>query len=123
MFFFFFSSRRRHTRFSRDWSSDVCSSDLSEVPVTRRKPLEQRPVENRRRAWRDRVHAVLLIDRLTQHDAPAPLALFEEIVEPPGAEYVAQHTLDLGALRDRHLGLRDCALSCKVDRDSAEEMQ
>src|SRR5690606_1485537 len=28
--FFFFSSRRRHTRFSRDWSSDVCSSDLEE---------------------------------------------------------------------------------------------
>src|SRR5690606_40900969 len=26
--FLFFSSRRRHTRFSRDWSSDVCSSDL-----------------------------------------------------------------------------------------------
>src|SRR5690606_4931785 len=26
--YFFFSSRRRHTRFSRDWSSDVCSSDL-----------------------------------------------------------------------------------------------
>src|SRR5690606_40133665 len=26
--FFFFSSRRRHTSFSRDWSSDVCSSDL-----------------------------------------------------------------------------------------------
>src|SRR5690606_39877572 len=30
-FFFFFSSRRRHTRFSRDWSSDVCSSDLPVV--------------------------------------------------------------------------------------------
>src|SRR5690606_40982183 len=28
IFIFFFSSRRRHTRFSRDWSSDVCSSDL-----------------------------------------------------------------------------------------------
>src|SRR5690606_40562215 len=28
---FFFSSRRRHTRFSRDWSSDVCSSDLGEM--------------------------------------------------------------------------------------------
>src|SRR5206468_5171054 len=26
--FFFFSSRRRHTRSDRDWSSDVCSSDL-----------------------------------------------------------------------------------------------
>src|SRR5690606_39580249 len=32
--FFFFSSRRRHTRFSRDWSSDVCSSDLSAALVT-----------------------------------------------------------------------------------------
>ena len=31
MFFFFFSSRRRHTRFTSDWSSDVCSSDLDEV--------------------------------------------------------------------------------------------
>src|SRR3712207_9103793 len=29
MMFFFFSSRRRHTRYWRDWSSDVCSSDLS----------------------------------------------------------------------------------------------
>src|SRR5207249_7633122 len=29
-FFFFFSSRRRHTRSKRDWSSDVCSSDLVE---------------------------------------------------------------------------------------------
>src|SRR6266496_1744399 len=28
MIFFFFSSRRRHTRSLRDWSSDVCSSDL-----------------------------------------------------------------------------------------------
>src|SRR3712207_842846 len=28
MYFFFFSSRRRHTRYWRDWSSDVCSSDL-----------------------------------------------------------------------------------------------
>src|SRR5690606_40197378 len=28
-----FSSRRRHTRFSRDWSSDVCSSDLFNLPT------------------------------------------------------------------------------------------
>src|SRR5436309_3102505 len=32
-YFFFFSSRRRHTIFSRDWSSNVCSSDLAEVPL------------------------------------------------------------------------------------------
>src|SRR3712207_1036877 len=31
--FFFFSSRRRHTRYWRDWSSDVCSSDLGGVCV------------------------------------------------------------------------------------------
>src|SRR2546429_3909500 len=37
VFFFFFSSRRRHTRCSRDWSSDVCSSDL----VGRVEPLAQ----------------------------------------------------------------------------------
>src|SRR5258707_11693720 len=35
--FFFFSSRRRHTRYWRDWSSDVCSSDLDvAIPFTRR---------------------------------------------------------------------------------------
>src|SRR5204863_3296965 len=32
-FFFFFSSRRRHTRSLRDWSSDVCSSDLEPYMV------------------------------------------------------------------------------------------
>src|SRR5256885_5538311 len=32
-FFFFFSSRRRHTRLQGDWSSDVCSSDLSDAVV------------------------------------------------------------------------------------------
>src|SRR3712207_7866877 len=31
-FIFFFSSRRRHTRYWRDWSSDVCSSDLAADP-------------------------------------------------------------------------------------------
>src|SRR5699024_12746787 len=33
MLFFFFSSRRRHTRSKRDWSSDVCSSDLGDNRV------------------------------------------------------------------------------------------
>src|SRR2546430_16325963 len=31
VFLFFFSSRRRHTRFDCDWSSDVCSSDLDQL--------------------------------------------------------------------------------------------
>src|SRR5437762_13595226 len=33
--FFFFSSRRRHTRYIGDWSSDVCSSDLNEADEIR----------------------------------------------------------------------------------------
>src|SRR2546430_5094924 len=33
MLYFFFSSRRRHTRFDCDWSSDVCSSDLERFRV------------------------------------------------------------------------------------------
>src|SRR3712207_7509576 len=33
--FFFFSSRRRHTRYWRDWSSDVCSSDLDQLGLAR----------------------------------------------------------------------------------------
>src|SRR5690349_23497499 len=40
-FFFFFSSRRRHTRSLRDWSSDVCSSDL--IPELAKECLQQRP--------------------------------------------------------------------------------
>src|SRR5207247_4605901 len=37
--YFFFSSRRRHTRSTRDWSSDVCSSDLASAV---RQPLRHR---------------------------------------------------------------------------------
>src|SRR3712207_7367879 len=39
---FFFSSRRRHTRYWRDWSSDVCSSDL---PRTRSGVCGERPAD------------------------------------------------------------------------------
>src|SRR5207245_8366735 len=51
----FFSSRRRHTRCYRDWSSDVCSSDLS-TPEPRLAPVEVP-------AWiaaRARIHGVKL---------------------------------------------------------------
>src|SRR5476651_640100 len=44
--FFFFSSRRRHTRYWRDWSSDVCSSDLSsKVHVAASVPKVPPPVQ------------------------------------------------------------------------------
>src|SRR2546422_4187069 len=39
VFIFFFSSRRRHTICSRDWSSDVCSSDLPSARAAARRRL------------------------------------------------------------------------------------
>src|SRR2546430_7073165 len=42
--FFFFSSRRRHTRFDCDWSSDVCSSDLSNETEAGTETLRKRDV-------------------------------------------------------------------------------
>src|SRR5256886_7529385 len=43
---FFFSSRRRHTRFDCDWSSDVCSSDLIGRPPLLHLPPPQVPVHD-----------------------------------------------------------------------------
>src|SRR3712207_7116855 len=40
--FFFFSSRRRHTRYWRDWSSDVCSSDLQLARAAVRRDVGER---------------------------------------------------------------------------------
>src|SRR6266496_2864559 len=85
--FFFFSSRRRHTRSLRDWSSDVCSSDLS-----RRSEMfgeTQRPTTERREACPQN-HSVVRVLRgfddfllhatrgLIQHqeDKPVPERLF-----------------------------------------------
>src|SRR2546430_10932964 len=52
LYFFFFSSRRRHTRFDCDWSSDVCSSDLwhdgsaeGRHGESRQHPGERRPLQ------------------------------------------------------------------------------
>src|SRR5690606_41131322 len=52
---FFFSSRRRHTRFSRDWSSDVCSSDL-----LLHAKLVFRPDERKEKIDRNRLDLVVI---------------------------------------------------------------
>src|SRR6266487_6311973 len=58
VFFFFFSSRRRHTRWTGDWSSDVCSSDLDCHAGARHESLIEE-VDLPRRRWDD--HAVLRV--------------------------------------------------------------
>src|SRR5260370_8842910 len=58
---FFFSSRRRHTRFKCDWSSDVCSSDLVAAPRSPRSCSEHKPTptaRHRRRPGRPTANAL-----------------------------------------------------------------
>src|SRR5438094_2550260 len=64
-FFFFFSSRRRHTRSYGDWSSDVCSSDLDELPEV----------------WRSEVSRLLPEIAIQQPEVPVPPPL-----DSPGAQ-------------------------------------
>src|SRR2546430_15768384 len=50
--FFFFSSRRRHTRFDCDWSSDVCSSDLT-LPGVEVRDCSRQQQQRGGKDWRD----------------------------------------------------------------------
>src|SRR5690606_40120582 len=65
---FFFSSRRRHTRFSRDWSSDVCSSDLK-LGLNIRYPIRGNG-EDIRKAVAERVRPYGLEIGETDHKPP-----------------------------------------------------
>src|SRR6266487_7037369 len=76
-FFFFFSSRRRHTRWTGDWSSDVCSSDLQQVQQGRLA----------RAMWPDHGHQLASV-RLQRHvveHAAAVLAGEAHVLEREGA--------------------------------------
>src|SRR5205809_3944889 len=67
---FFFSSRRRHTRCSRDWSSDVCSSDLSVamMAMTTRSSIRVKARRGAAENW----------DGLTEHSGKAARDRSEE---------------------------------------------
>src|ERR1019366_1767767 len=66
-FFFFFSSRRRHTRLVSDWSSDVCSSDLTSITRAHDKDRTRR-ASRQPRAEHDSER------RFTLHDHKQPAA-------------------------------------------------
>src|SRR5688572_33090939 len=76
MFCFFFSSRRRHTRFDCDWSSDVCSSDLAIQGGSAQAAAAHRRLET----WRE---------RLLQDDE----ALTAFATEHPGTDLQALRTV------------------------------
>src|SRR5690349_21862620 len=71
--YFFFSSRRRHTRSLRDWSSDVCSSDLHAArPLARHGRVRRRPGRLPGRAGRTALIAgrPAAREHLTSKDGP-----------------------------------------------------
>src|SRR2546421_9490712 len=94
LFLFFFSSRRRHTRSDRDWSSDVCSSDLTGLHSTGLASA----VRTELYALRHRLWALHLLG--TERSFSAPLSLTETGVAAALSALLAR------ALRPRHhLGL------------------
>src|SRR5207253_4126363 len=84
---FFFSSRRRHTRWPRDWSSDVCSSDLSAYaqiePLEKEYEgkLQQFSVLYERARERDSHRGWLDLERLRGRHHPETWEKMSEIIE------------------------------------------
>src|SRR6266542_4736934 len=74
-FFFFFSSRRRHTRCYRDWSSDVCSSDLDEESALARAQALEYDLE--------RSHRVVVVEGRGRADGDAD-PLFQAVRRAAG---------------------------------------
>src|SRR5207249_3561626 len=81
LFFFFFSSRRRHTRSKRDWSSDVCSSDL--------RPVETGYEDHARRHAHRRADAPMRLHRWLRIYIGVPL--LDAISQPHRRQSAAPH--------------------------------
>src|SRR5690606_40243573 len=85
---FFFSSRRRHTRFSRDWSSDVCSSDFIDALDPEQRERLRFPVDHDE--WRNwaNVHRFpregVSLDEMTPAQQIGRASCRERVVVPGG---------------------------------------
>src|SRR6266853_5685303 len=80
VYFFFFSSRRRHTRFDCDWSSDVCSSDLGAGEGAEAACPQPRARSNRTRSG-TRVHS---------HRTGAPASILRYVAPVPATSDMAR---------------------------------
>src|SRR2546430_805573 len=94
--FFFFSSRRRHTRFDCDWSSDVCSSDLMKI-------ISGMDIADRRRPQDGRSRLRYEGKRIDLRVSTLPTQFGEKVVIRLLDSKRAQVTMDQLALTDENL--------------------
>src|SRR2546427_8734803 len=99
MFFFFFSSRRRHTRFDCDWSSDVCSSDLTGIEELRKATAEMAEAADRAAQLGEEIRTVAERHRGDVAAAGSALLDVREVVQTTSKQ-VAQ-LAELSASIDR----------------------
>src|SRR5690606_40550447 len=99
--FFFFSSRRRHTRFSRDWSSDVCSSDLTILKLDKSEFIDK---------WDDAVSAIKSsVDFFRSYGIPVSRLLPYNTLIVPFAYFFHYHPRS----EERRVG-KDCSFQLIV---------
>src|SRR6266849_7069644 len=98
---FFFSSRRRHTRSTRDWSSDVCSSDLVVSRTHRRQQGDPETLVVLRSRDRDQAQVVQVDSSLSNAAPETPLGAFARVA-------TAEHRMEACLQRSKsEAGLAD----------------
>src|SRR2546422_7489495 len=117
---FFFSSRRRHTRCSRDWSSDVCSSDLALNGLLQMDAANALPILKKVLARRDpcsaglRRKAVFIVSQ--KRDTETENILLDVAQHDPDAEVRQQGVFWLSQVpTDRSVNMLDSILRTTDD--------
>src|SRR5690606_9736669 len=111
--FFIFSSRRRHTRFSRDWSSDVCSSDLSVKDAAHSTRVRPNSTSTLPSAWSSQWR-VMVTGRSWSGVRPSARTTDAEVPEESGV--VMAPTLPTAPVRRARSDVEDRARARDVER-------
>src|SRR5574337_71838 len=135
--FFFFSSRRRHTRLSGDWSSDVCSSDLDRrvrprLGLRHGTPLASRDVPGERGCLSSCIWNLGFFPNDARKNCPFVLTSFTgwSSERCPGIGFLSRGDREIGVLRNvepptrpRLECLRETGLILRCDRKVGNPFQ
>src|SRR5579872_5375679 len=104
-----------------DFVSDL-RLKIGKVTIAWREACEHFLVERHCLRRVDRVHAILFIDGLPKHHAPAGVAPFEEIIESASAKDIANYAVNRSTLRNGHFSLSDGAVPRQINGSAAKKM-